>query len=335
MNTLQNLIGLSPVDTGSDRMYINRIPNVNPDLIISIAEDDEKTVADPTGLATVWQDVKDEAYDRLRADLLSEMAKRANFREVVERSELPDYIDDGDTFTPEEDRMVGVVITLPKSRYQSLFIRNLYVLFEAGSEPEQATIRIYDCEKGKQIGSDILATIGNDSFEYPVNVSIDCSRSGNKSVFVGVLVPADVTLLSIGWNTDCMYTINDLYSFPDDQNPPLSSIDETEECFVALDYEVRLSIDKVASLYGDRLRRSYAIMCAIGVIERYLKSKKANKASMVNRDAEKQNIADLKEDLKKELAGACRLIYSQVEQEKLSLVSRPDDQVGYYISSYV
>lgn len=335
MNALEKYIGLAPVDEGSDRLYVNRFPNVNPELIQAIAEDDEKSVTDPTGLATIWQEVKDEAYDKLTADLLSEMAKRANFREVVQRSELPDYISDGDTFTPEVDTMVGVVITLPKSRYQSLFVRNLYVLFEKYSIPALATIRIYDCEKGIQIGSDILATIGDDSFEYAVNTSIDCSKSGNKSVFIGVLVPADSTLLSVGWDTDCMYTLNDLYSFPADQNPPLSIIEETKECFVALDYEIRLSIDKVVSLYGDRLKRAYAIICAIGVIERGLKSKKASRWTLVNRDSERQNVLDLKEELKKEMAGSCRQIYAQVEQERLTLVSRPDDQAGYYIGSYV
>jgi len=331
MNPLESLIGLAPIDEG-DRLYVNRIPNVNPDLIVAIAEDDEKSEEDPSGLKTIWQEVKDEAYDKFKADLLAEMAKRANFREVVERSEVADLLSDGEELEVEVDTMVGVVVTMPKSRYQSLFIRNLYVLFK--NEPENVTIRIYNSDKGMQIGGDIISTSGDD-FEYKVDRSIDCSKSGNKSIFIGVLVPAGSTLLSIGWNTDCSYTINDLYSFPADQNPPLSILDETKDCYVALDYEVRLSIDKVASLYGDRLKRSYAIMCAIGVIERGLKSKKASKWTLVNRDSEKQNVLDLKEDLKKEMAGACRLIYSQVEQERLALVSKPDDQAGYYLGSYV
>lgn len=335
MNPLEKLIGLAPVDEGADRLYVNRIPNVNPELIEAIAESDEKSDEDPTGLRTVWQEVKDEAYDKLTADLLSEMAKRANFREVVQTSELPDHVTDTETISFDTDRMIGVNITLPKSRYQSLFIRSLYVAFNNDSAPETFIIRIYDGDKGKQIGDDILTTTGEDPFEFPVNITVDCSRSGNKSVFVGILLPAGTELISMGWNTDCMYTVNDLLSFDPDAVPLMSEVDETSECFVALDYEIRLSVDKVAGLYGDRLKRSYALLCAIGFIERGLKSKKASKWTLVNRDSEKQNVIDLKDDLKKELAGACRQIYAQVDQERLALVSRPDDQAGYYIGSYV
>lgn len=335
MNPLESLIGLSPVDSGSDRMYVNRMPNVNHELIEAIAESEEKSVDDPTGLTTIWQEVKDEAYSCLRSDLLSEMAKRANFREVVESSELPNYLSDGETFTPEADTMVGVVVTMPKSRYQSLFIRSLYVSFEKGSAPENLTIRIYDGNKGVQIGADIISEVGPDSFDFSVNVSVDCSKAGSKSVFIGALIPESSTVLSMGWPQSCGYTVSDLYSFDPLQTPLMSEMTEQSDCFVALEYEIRLSIDQVIAQFSERLRRVYAIMCGIGVIDRGLKSKKASRWTLVNRDAEKQNLEDLKADLKKELAGACRLIYGQVEQERLALVSRPDDQQGYFIGDYV
>lgn len=334
MNALEKYIGLAPIDEGAERLYVNRMPNVNPELIEAIAESDEKSEDDPTGLTTIWQEVKDEGYDKIKADVLSEMAKRANFREVVQTSELPDHVTDTETISFDTDRMIGVNVTLPKSRYQSLFIRSLYAWF-TGNIPVNVTIRIYDGDSGVQIGADILAVTSDENIEYPVNVTVDCSRSGNKSVFVGILLPAGIELTSMGWNTDCMYSTNDFLSFDPDDAQAMSIGEDTKDCFVALDYEIRLSIDKVASLYGDRLKRAYAYMCAIGIIERGLKSKKASRWTLVNRDSEKQNVIDLKEDYKKELAGACRQIYSQVDQERLSLVSRPDDQAGYYLGSYV
>jgi hypothetical protein len=330
MNLLEPLIGLAPVDTG-ERLYVNRIPNVNPDLIEAIAESDEKSEADPTGLKTIWQEVKDEAYDKLTADLLAEMAKRANFREVVETSQLPDNVSDAETFTADGDKMVGVCITMPKSQYQSLFIRSLFVSGLTGP----AIIRFYDVDKGKRIGVTDMVVESEDNYEYPVKISIPCHRQGNRSVFIGVLVTDGETLDSIGWDTCCSYATNDLCQFPAYILPHADHLIETKECFVALEYEIRLMIDLVIDRFAERLKRSYAIMCAIGVIDRGLKSKKASRWTMVNRDAEKQNVLDLKDDFKKELAGACRLIYAQVEQEKLALVSRPDDQAGYYLGSYV
>jgi hypothetical protein len=71
MNPLESLVGFSPVDTASTKMYVNRLPNVNHELILAIVELEEKSSDDPTGLATIWQEVKDEAYDCLRSDLLS------------------------------------------------------------------------------------------------------------------------------------------------------------------------------------------------------------------------------------------------------------------------
>ena len=334
MNPLESLVGLSPVDTGTDRMYVNRLPNVNHELVMAIAEPEEKTGSDPNGIVKIWQEVKDEAYDQLKSNLLSEFAKRANFREVVQQSETPDMISDAETLTFTVDTMVGVTVTMPKSRYQQLYIRALYAQFVSGV-PGNLTIRLYDCDRGAQIGADITAPVTADSFEFPVNVTVDCAKAGNKSIFIGVLVPAGAVLKSMGWAADCMYSINDLHSFDPSEPSLLVDMQEMDDCFVALDYEIRLSVDLVTGQFKDRLRRAYALLCAAGIIDRGLKSKKASRWTLVNRDAEKQNLLDVQEDYKKELAGACRQIYGQLEMEKLALVSRPDDQQGYFVSSFV
>ncbi|GGH42953.1 hypothetical protein GCM10007423_39970 [Dyadobacter endophyticus] len=334
MNPLESLVGLSPVDTGSERMFVNRLPNVSAELIKAIAESDEKSVDDPTGLETVWQEVKEEAYDQLKSCLLSEFAKRANFREVVQQSETPDMISDPEELNFTVDTMVGVTVTMPKSRYQQLYVRALYVQF-ASDAPTDLTIRLYDGDRGTQIGADITAPVTADSFEFPVNVTVDCAKAGNRSIFIGVLVPDGATLKSMGWAADCMYSINDLHSFDPDEPSLLADMQEMDDCFVALDYEIRLSMDKVTELFKDKLRRCYGLLCGAGIIDRALKSKKANRYTLVNREAEFQNLADLKEDLKKETAGACRQIYGQLEMEKLALVSRPDDQQGYFVGDYV
>jgi hypothetical protein len=335
MNALESLVGLSPVDTGSTRMYVNRMPNVNAELIQAIAESEEKPEGDPTGLATIWQEVKDEAYDCLKADLLSEMAKRANFREVVESSELPDLINNPESLVFTEERIIGVMITMPKSRYQSLFIRNLYINYVIGSFPANATVKIFDIDKGSQIGADIVNEVSVTMDCLPVNVSIDCSKTGNRSIFIGVVVDENTELLSFNWSNPCSYAGAYLYNLTTPDEPILSNLNDMNDCFVALEYEIRLSIDQVIAQFSDRLRRSYAIMCAISIIDRGLKSKRASKWTMVNRDGEKQNLEDLKLDLRKELAGACRQIYGQLEQEKLALISRPDDQQGYFVGDYV
>ncbi|WP_026630046.1 hypothetical protein [Dyadobacter alkalitolerans] len=334
MNALESIVGLSPVDTGPNRMYVNRMPNVNAELIEAIAESEEKSVSDPTGLATIWQEVKDEAYDCLKSDLLSEMAKRANFREVVESSELPDLINDPESIFFTEERIIGVMITMPKSRYQSLFIRNLYVDHAPGQTPESVTIKIFDVDKGVQIGADILVVVAN-QVHMPVNVTVDCSKTGNRSIFIGVVVDENTELRSFNWSNPCSYAGAYLYNLTTPDAPILSNLNDMDDCYVALEYEIRLSIDQVIAQFADRLRRTYAIMCAIGIIDRGLKSKRASRWTMVNRDAEKQNLEDLKADLKKEMAGACRQIYGQVEQEKLALISRPDDQQGYFVGDYV
>lgn len=334
MNPLESLVGLSPVDTGSDRMYVNRLPNVSHHVVEAIAESEEKSAQDPTGLKTIWQEVKDEAYAQLKSCLLSEFAKRANFREVLEQSEIPDELSGADVETYPAGTMVGVTITMPKSRYQQLFIRSLFMSF-AGEAPESLTIRIYDGIRAAQIGDDITVAANPDSFEYPINVAVDCSKSGNRSVFVGVQIPAGVSLREIGWHRECMYSVTDLHVFDPEALPFMGTMIETDECYAALDYEIRLSVDKVAELFKDKLRRSYALLCGISIIDRALKSKKANRHTLVNREAEYQNIADLKEDLKKEMAGACRQVYGQLEMEKLALVSRPDDQQGYFVGSFV
>jgi hypothetical protein len=334
MNALEKLVGLSPIDSNPGLIYVNRIPNVNAELIEAIAEEEEKSVEDPSGLKTIWQEVKDEAFDKLRTDLLSELAKKANFRQIVDRTSLPQMIVDSSRMSWSEDRMVGVVVVMPKSRYQSLFIRSLYLIHD-GAYKTEFTIRIMDAAYGKAIGGDIITSTIEGSHDYPINVSIDCSKIGRKSIFIGVLVPEGVTISSMGWESDCMYSVNDFYMFDPSVMPLMTKMVELKECFVALEYEIRLSIDKVIEQYADFLRRSYAIMCGIGVIERGLKSKKASRWTMVNRDSEKLNIEDLNLDLKKELANACRLIYTEIEQEKLALVSRPDDHPGYFISSYV
>lgn len=335
MNPLESQVGLSPVDTGSERMYVNRLPNVSHHVVEAIAESEEKSIQDPTGVATVWQEVKDEAYDQLKSCLLSEFAKRANFREVVELSNLPDIVRSPESLIFTEDRIIGVMITMPKSRYQSLFVRNLYVNYALGSFPANSVVKIFDIDKGAQIGQDITVTVEPGDDHLPLNVSIDCSKVGNRSIFIGLAVDEAIELLSFSWSNPCSYTSAYLYDLTSNDAPILSNLNNLDDCFVALEYEVRLSIDQVISQFADRLRRSYAIMCGAGVIDRALKSKKASKWTLVNRDAEAQNLIDLKEDLKKELAGACRQIYGQLEMEKLALVSRPDDQQGYFVGDYV
>lgn len=334
MNPLESIVGLSPADAGPDRMYVNRLPNVSHHVVEAIAEAEERSVQDPTGLKTIWQEVKDEAYDQLKSYLLSEFAKRANFREVLEQSEIPDEISGGETESYPAGTMVGVTITMPKSRYQQLFIRSLFISF-TGEAPDNAIICIYDGNRGTQIGEDIVVAANPDSFEYPVNIAIDCSKSGNRSIFIGALMPAGVSVREIGWQRECMYSVTDLHVFDLEAMPFMGTMIETGECYAALDYEIRLSMDKVVELFKDKLRRSYALLCGISIIDRALKSKKANRHTLVNREAEYQNIADLKEDLKKEMAGACRQVYGQLEMEKLALVSRPDDQQGYFVGSFV
>jgi hypothetical protein len=335
MNSLELLIGLSPVDTGSTRMYVNRMPNINAELIQAISESEDKSVEDPTGLATIWKEVKDEAYDCLKSDLLSEMAKRANFREVVEASNLPDLINNPESIIFTEERIIGVMITMPKSRYQSLFVRNLYVNYQPGSVPANAVVKIFDIDKGVQIGTDIDVEISPDMDCLPVNVSIDCSKTGNKSIFIGVVVDETIELLSFDWSNPCSYAGAYLYDLTASDTPILSNLNDLDDCYVAPEYEIRLSIDQVIAQFSERLKRTYALMCAIGIIDRGLKSKRASKWTMVNRDAERLNLEDLKADLRKEMAGACRLIYGQVEQEKLALIARPDDQRGYFVGDYV
>lgn len=335
MNPLESIVGLSPVDTGSERMYVNRIPNVNHELIQAIAESEEKSLTDPTGMKTIWQEVKDEAYDQLKSCLLSEFAKRANFREVVELSNLPDIISSPESLIFTEERIIGVMITMPKSRYQSLYVRNLYVNYMLGSFPANAVVKVFDVDKGVQIGEDITVDVDPGDDHLPVNVSIDCSKIGNRSIFIGVVVDETIELLSLSWSNPCSYTSAYLYDLASTEAPVLSNLNSLDDCFVALEYEVRLSVDQVIAQFADRLRRSYAIMCGIGIIDRGLKSKKASKWTLVNREAEAQNLLDLKDDLKKEMAGACRQIYGQLEMEKLALVSRPDDQQGYFVGGYV
>jgi hypothetical protein len=335
MNPLESLVGLSPVDAGSTRMYVNRLPNANPELIKAIAEDDDKSQGDPAGLATIWQEVKDEAYDCLRSDLLSEMAKRANFREVVESSALPDIISNPESIIFTEERIIGVMITMPKSRYQSLYIRNLYVNYMIGAFPASAVLKVFDIDKGVQIGDDIEVSVTVDMDCLPVDVTIDCSKTGNRSIFVGVVVDENTELLSMDWSNPCSYAGAYLYNLTNPDSPILSNLNDMDDCYVALEYEIRLSIDQVIAQFSEKLKRTYALMCAAGIIDRGLKSKRASKWTLVNRDAERQNLEDIRADLKKEIAGACRLIYGQVEQEKLALISRPDDQQGYFIGSFV
>lgn len=334
MNPLEPLIGLSPVDTGSDRMYVNRLPNVSSTLVEAIAEDEEKSGDDLTGIETVWQEIKDEKYDCLKSDLLSEFAKRANFRQVVEVSSIPSISGD-DALELDEDTLVGVVITMPKSRYQSLFIRNLFINFDSDMAPEDVVIKIYDSDKATQIGSDITIAYVAGTDDYPVNISVDCSKMGNKAVFVGVLVPAGTNLLSMDWDNHCKYSVVDHYRIDPAHTPFMSQLTELTKCYIGLEFEIRLSVDKVISQFADILKRTYGLMCAIGIIDRALKSKKASKWTLVNRDMEKQNIVDLKDDLKKEMAGACRQIYAQLNLEQLALVSNPEDQQGYFLGSMV
>jgi len=334
MNPLEPLIGLFPVDSGSERMFVNRLPNVSAALIEAIAEDEEKSVGDTTGIETVWQEIKDEQFDCLKSDLLSEFAKRANFRQVVEVSEIPSISGD-ETLIVDGDTLIGVVVTMPKSRYQSLFIRNLFVDFNSDTAPENVVIKIYDADKATQIGTDISIpfVIGTD--DYPINISVDCSKMGNKAIFIGIIIPDGATLYSLGWHNHCKYSVVDLYRFDPDHTPFMSEMTELSDCYVGLEFEIRLSIDKVVAQFSDILKRSYGLMCAIGIIDRALKSKKANRFTQVNRDMEKQNIFDLKEDLKKEMAGACRQIYAQLNLEQLALVSNPEDQQNYFLGSYV
>jgi hypothetical protein len=333
MNALEPFIGLSPVDSGSERMYVNRLPNVSPEMVQAIAEDDDKNTESPTGLETIWQEVKDEAYESLKSCLLGEMAKRSTFREVVDRSELPDLITVPESITVGGDKMIGVVVTMPKSRYQCLFIRNLYIQY--GTMPEKTIIRIYDGDMARQIGADLEVDSKESDMDYPVNISVDCSKVGSRSIFIGALVPDGVTILSMNWNLDCNHSINDLYLFDPSESPLMETMTELDDCFVAVEYEIRLSSDLLVSRFADRLKRVYQLMCGIGIIDRGLKSKKASRWTLVNRDMELKNLEDLKADLKKEMANACRLIHPELEKERLALVSRPDDQPGYFISDYV
>jgi hypothetical protein len=45
-----------------------------------------------------------------------------------------------------------------------------------------------------------------------------------------------------------------------------------DDCYVALEYEIRLSIDQVIAQFSEKLKRTYALMSASGIIDRGLKS---------------------------------------------------------------
>ena len=333
MTELEKLVGLSPIDTGEGRMYVNRMPNVSHELIEAIAENGEKSTDDLTGLATVWSEIKTEAYEKLKTEVLNEFSKRSNFIEVLDATKLPVMIADKAVFTAQGDTVVGVLVVTPVSRYQSVFVRNVFAIF--GSAKTEVNVRIIDVDFSDVLYNGTIEVESGRVLNIPVNFSIDCNTVGQRCLFVGVVVPDGEQLLSFDWNSDCMYSENELVYAPETGLITIDSFTDEYDCFVAPEYELRLSIDKIADRFADRLRRVFAILCAIGIVDRSLKSKAASKWTLVNRDYQQINLDDLRADMKKELAAACRLVYTEVKKERLTLVSNPEDQQDFYLGSYV
>ena len=333
MGIFDSLVSLNE-ETKPAEIYVTGQTNVNTELIKAIAEESEKTDQDTTGLLAVWQKVETESEERLSADILAEISKRANFREVVDESSQPVYLNSPETFTAADDCLMGVLTVVPVSRFQSLFIRNLFVRFTDDTLPATVQVKVLDLDRGRVVQEKTVQT-NLDAESLPVDITVDCSTFGRRAFFIGVFVPVGSVLTSFDWSNVCKYTTTELVTAPNQSELNVSDLDGIDECFVALEYELRLSPKKVLERYKHNLKRSFALNCAALIIDKGLKSKRASKWTLVNRDSEKENLGELQATYKKELAAACRLIYPFLEREELALVSRPDDQQSYFVGDYV
>jgi hypothetical protein len=92
-----------------------------------------------------------------------------------------------------------------------------------GAFPASVVVKVFDIDKGVQIGDDIEVSVTVDMDCLPVNVSIDCSKTGNRSIFVGVVVNENIELLSMDWSNPCSYAGAYLYNLTNPDTPILSN----------------------------------------------------------------------------------------------------------------
>lgn len=327
MNTLQNKIGLRPISEGSSREYIDDLTNVDYNLLAAIASDAEKIEDGGDGVTFLFGKVLNEQYKCFKADVLAEFAKRANFQEVADRTRPPSVQTLPKLITTTADQWHGVGVLLPTSRYQSVFIHSVFSRVTLAD----TIARIYTLSGG-QVGEDIPISLTKGgatliALDFPLD-TYQCEQ-----LVIAVKIPSGTVLESFYYQHCTQFTVSKPIVFADGSTPNFTdSTVSLSYTYVSTDYELRIGIDRVIDHFADRLARPFALLCGADIMKRALNSQKASVKTLINRPGMMDNYDMLKADQGKELAGALRSIYKEVEKERLALVANPDDQPGYYVA---
>ncbi len=325
MNNLQSKIGLRPLDDGT-REFVDDLTGVDYNLLAAIATDAEKAEDGGDGVVFLWDKVKREQYKALKSRMLAEFAKRANFQEVADRTRPPSLVNTPNTTIPGVDTWHGVIVTMPNSRYQSVFIHGLFARVDLAD----TVARIYT-ESGGQIGEDIPLDLSKGQAQL-IALDIPLDAFSSEQIAVAVKIPAGTTLEAFNAQLETKYTRARPVSFADGGSPDFSELAVSlSYTYVSADFEIRMNLDRVIDAFADRLARSYMMMCGCSILEKVLYSKKANESTQINRTGMMENYLGLEERLKEELAGTLRSIYNLVRQETLALIANPQDQPGNYV----
>lgn len=310
--TLKALIGIDSDTHPAATELLSEIPGIDTALL--------------TALGVTWESLISDCYKRFAVEVLTQLAKRGNFQTIAERTRpaIVGY-ENVSRMTTTADEWHGVRVQLPVSRYQSIFIHSLFTRFTL----ENATIRIYSLAKAEQIGEDITADLVKGQ-GLLLGEDIDLDEYQNEIIVVSVLVPAGTVLESFGGNNPTRYTAHKLVRYAEDLTPTYDNTIEPSHCYVSLDYELRMSMPRVITNFEQLLKRPFGLYVAADLIKRALVSQSANVRTLVNRVGLADNYEIQKEEAERALAGSLRVIYPQLQAEKLALVSNNMDQPGYF-----
>lgn len=333
-NPFEKTVGLKGVqpDNVSFSVWINDLPGMSTELVSAIADSEDESQDDPTGVKATWTRVCRLGLETLSTMLEGELSKSADFSYIGDRT--------GDMVEGESE-----LILLPSAQYHGysvmwnigygdeLFLKDI-LLDSASEQPVNTTIKVFSVSGKELFTKDV--TVNPEVNRIDIGYSHKVQLGRDMFFFVGVDC-TELSLRSLG-SGQCIGGVTNSMQPARMAVSGLHKLGDTtaaETSGILLNAFIRRSlIDQIAK-YEDRFRWAYAYVVGSLLMTEKLASPNINLFTNTNRMFTEEHRVELMDEAKKKVCPIARDIIKALRPTPALQQPNPDDQRGYYSGSFI
>ncbi|UHG93228.1 hypothetical protein [Spirosoma oryzicola] len=336
-NPFEKTVGLKGVQPESVNfpVWINDLPGMSTELVSAVADSEDESDDDPSGIKATWARVCRLGLETLSTMLEGELSKSADFSYIGTRT---------GNLTGEASDVVllpaaqwkGYIVNAQVSKDDELFVKCLTVAC-ANEEDTTTRIRVFD-PKGKALFEKDDVVVKPDINVLDIGYIARSPFGRSIHLFVAI----DATELSLNvlgdgqeWDcTDFNFYLDSVKS-PTNLINSIGNVDAADTTSILLEAYVRRSlIDQIAK-YEDRFRWAYAYVVGSLLMTDKLASPNINLFTNTNRLFTEEHRVELMDEAKKKVCPIARDIIKALRPTPALQQPNPDDQRGYYPGSFI